>query len=427
MTMLDHEWRQLLNDEIHGRPGLPVTAPARITHLAFTLGPGDADPLPHIKVLCDAMGIKAPSPDAKHHGVELKNGLFKYERHSEFYRISITVSGKNPSGEALSQLPVGWVDGLPGKRLVAIHTHIFAKTAKAPSEAQVLLFFAHDEVAASQVHQGRSTVWSDFRIGQDGFTRIVVHDGGVSLLRLGRLTRRLHEIETYRMMALLALPVARALQPQLDALERDLSTVVDNVTTENGAQDDAKLLQQLSRIARDVEGLSNQTTFRFAAAQAYAALVRKRIDELDEERVEGYQRVGVFLERRFSPAMSTCTAVANRIAGLAQRSERAGNLLRTRVDIALEAQNQKLLQSMERRARQQLMLQETVEGLSVAAISYYVIGIADKLFAGLADYVPGLDSKLVELLAIPVVIAGVWFAIRRVRKRVLREQTQERT
>jgi uncharacterized membrane-anchored protein len=418
--MRDHELRLLLNDELHGRPGLPVAVPARITHLAFTLDAGDADPLPHIKVLCDAMGIKPPVAGASHHGVELKTGIFKYERHGEFYRISITTSGKDLTGEALAQLPVGWIDGLPGKRLVAIHTHILSKSSRPPSESQVFKFFGHDEVACSKVHQGRSIVWSDFRIGADGFTRMLIHDGGVSPHRLGRLTRRLHEIETYRMMALLAYPVARALQPQLGTLERDLSTVVDNVTTENGAQDDANLLQQLSRIARDVERISNQTSYRFAAAQAYASLVRKRIDELAEERVENFQRLGVFLERRFSPAMSTCSAVSNRIAGLAKRSERAGNLLRTRVDIALEAQNQQLLHSMEKRVRQQLMLQETVEGLSVAAISYYVIGIVDKLLTGAAIYLPGLDAKLVGLVLIPLIVAVVWYAVRRLRKRALR-------
>src|SRR3546814_18423991 len=53
----------------------------------------------------------------------------------------------------------------------------------------------------------------------------------------------------------------------------------------------------------------------------------------------------------------------------------ASNLLRTRVDIELEAQNRDVLMSMNRRARLQLRLQETVEGLSVVAISYYVVGL----------------------------------------------------
>lgn len=146
----------------------------------------------------------------------------------------------------------------------------------------------------------------------------------------------------------------------------------------------------------------------------------KRVAELGEMRVMSAQRLGVYLDRRFSPAMATCNAVAERIASLAQRCERASNLLRTRVDIALEGQNQQLLRSMETRARQQLMLQETVEGLSVVAISYYVIGIVAKLIDGLAAYAPGIDSKFLSLLSIPAVVVLVWLAVRRLRNRVHR-------
>lgn len=60
--MRDHELRSVLNDELHGRPGLPVVAPARITHLAFTLSEGDGDPLAHVRLLCDALGVKPPPP-----------------------------------------------------------------------------------------------------------------------------------------------------------------------------------------------------------------------------------------------------------------------------------------------------------------------------------------------------------------------------
>ncbi len=418
--MLDHELRLVLNDELHGRPGLPVTAPSRITHLAFTIGTGDADPLLIVKLLCDTLGLKPPGEGALHHSVEFEGGLFKYERHGEFYRVSITAEGNGARSEAIATLPLGWVDDLPGKRLVAIHTHILAKSAKSPTPAVLKALFGHDDLAGSRVSQDGATVWTDFRIGADGYTRMLLHDHGLSPIRLGRVSRRLHEIETYRMMALLAFPLARQLQVELGPLERSLAETIDGMLSAKGAEEDARLLARLSAIARDVEEMSNRSSYRFAAARAYSSLVSKRIDELGEVRVPNCQRLGVFLDRRFSPAMTTCSAVTERIAGLAARSERASNLLRTRVDIALEGQNQQLLRSMEQRAHQQLRLQETVEGLSVVAISYYLIGIVSKLIDGLGEYLPGTDTKLISLISIPVVVGAVWFGVRRLRHRIMK-------
>lgn len=419
VPMFDHPFRLVLNDELHGRPGLPVLAPARITHMAFTLAAGDGDPLPAVRQLCEAKGIKPPAENALHHGVEVDGGLLKYERHGEFYRLSVSLSGKTLRGEAVEWLPTGWLDTLPGRRLVAIHTHVLAQSQARPTAAQLHRFFGHDEIASSRVNQGKSTVWSDFRIGNDGYSRMLIHDGGITPHRLGRLTRRLHEIETYRMMALLALPLARELQPRLSRMEAALSGTIERMAVEQPPSNDADLLRQLITLSRDIEHLSNTSSYRFSAARAYAALVAKRVAELGEERVDNHQRLGVFLDRRFSPAMATCAAVESRIAGLAQRCERASNLLRTRVDIALEGQNQKLLQSMEKRGRQQLMLQETVEGLSVAAISYYVIGIAGKLLEGAAEYA-SFDAKLAQFISIPVVITLVWLAARQIKKKVHR-------
>lgn len=222
------------------------------------------------------------------------------------------------------------------------------------------------------------------------------------------------------MMALLALPLARELQPRLSKMEAALSGTIERMAVEQPPSNDADLLRQLMTLSRDIEHISNTSNYRFSAARAYAALVAKRIAELGEERVDNHQRLGVFLDRRFSPAMATCAAVESRNAGLAQRCERASNLLRTRVDIALEGQNQKLLQSMEKRGRQQLMLQETVEGLSVAAISYYVIGIFAKLIEGAAKFLPPFDEKLTQFISIPVVIALVWLAARQIKKKVHR-------
>ena len=418
--MRDHELRLVLNNELHGRPGLPVTAPSRITHLAFTIEPSDVDPLEHVTKLCVALGIKPPAVGAAHHSVEIEGGQIKYERHGEFYRIGIVALGREGKGEAISILPLGWVDGLPGKRLVAIHTHILQRSDPTPGPEDLMRYFGHDDLAGSQVSSGLATVWTDFRIGEDGHTRMLLQDHGLSPIRLGRVARRLHELETYRMMALLALPLAQSLQKELGPLERSLSETVRGMMPEANGGGDEELLARLSHIARDVEDISNRSSYRFAAARAYSALVAKRIAELGEEKLMNYQRLGVFLDRRFGPAMATCSAVTERINGLAQRCERANNLLRTRVDIALEGQNQQLLRSVEQRARQQLMLQETVEGLSVVAISYYLIGIVAKLIEGLGTYLPMVDVKLANFVAIPLVVAAVWLGVRRLRQRVQR-------
>ena len=422
--MRDHELRLVLNDELHGRPGLAVVAPSRMTHLAFTIADGDPDPLTHVALLCDALGVKPPAEGAAHHGVEIEGGLIIYERHGEFYRLSVVAHGNGGKSEAIAILPLGWIDGLPGHRLVAIHTHILAKSARTPDASYLGQHFGHDDLAGSKVTAGLATIWTDFKIGGDGFTRMLVQDHGLSPLRLGRVTRRVHEIETYRMMALLAFPLARALQKELGPLERSLSETIAGMLAAKGSEEDAALLDRLSGIARDVEEMSNRSSYRFAAARAYSALVTKRVAELGEERVMNFQRLGVFLDRRFSPAMSTCVAVSDRIASLAERSERAGNLLRTRVDIALEGQNQQLLKSMEKRARQQVMLQETVEGLSVVAISYYLIGIFDKFLDGMRAYVPDFDVKLASLLSIPAILALVWYFVRRVRRRLHQAATK---
>jgi uncharacterized membrane-anchored protein len=290
----------------------------------------------------------------------------------------VVTEGGLDKGEALAILPVGWVDGLPGSRLVGIHTRIMSKDEPGPDVDELIRMFGHEDLAGSRVSSGQATVWTDFRIGPDGYTRMLVKDHGLSPLRLGRVIRRIHEIETYRMMALLALPLARKVTGELASLDRALSKVTADMLSARESHEDAELLTGLSRIARDVEEISSRTSYRFSAARAYAALVDKRLAELGEEKVMSFQRIGVFLDRRFSPAMATCQAVSERIKSLAERSERASNLLRTRVEVALEAQNQQVLKSMEKRSHQQLRLQQTVEGLSVVAISYYLIACGDE-------------------------------------------------
>jgi len=237
--------------------------------------------------------------------------------------------------------------------------------------------------------------------------------------RAGRVLQRLLEIETYRMFALLALPLAREVGAKLAAAEGELAGITGLMVKESPA-DEPALLDRLTRLAAAVESEVAASSYRFGAARAYYGLVRQRIAELREQRIVGIQTIDEFMQRRLAPAMSTCESVARRQAELSERVARASDLLRTRVDIVREMQNQELLASMNRRARLQLRLQETVEGLSVAAITYYLVGLvgyAAKAFksAGYAvdpDIAMGVSIPLVALLA----AVGIGYVRRSVTK-----------
>jgi uncharacterized membrane-anchored protein len=114
--------------------------------------------------------------------------------------------------------------------------------------------------------------------------------------------------------------------------------------------------------------------------------------------------------------MHTCRAVAARLDSLSQRVARANQLLATRVDITRERQNQSLLESMNRRARQQLRLQQTVEGLSVAAVTYYVVGLLGYAAKGAKAAGLGLDAEITMAAGIPFVALLVAFAVHKARK-----------
>ncbi len=124
------------------------------------------------------------------------------------------------------------------------------------------------------------------------------------------------------------------------------------------------------------------------------------------------------MQRRLSPAIATVAATSARLASLSQRTERASALLRTRVDIATEAQNQQLLAKLTRGQDLQLQLQSTVEGLSIAAISYYVVSLLLYGVKALKSAGLPLNPEITTGALIPLVLWGVWKATQRVHARL---------
>jgi uncharacterized membrane-anchored protein len=416
----DHPLRAALTNEVHARPFAALRTPTRVSHVAMLSGEGGfAADRDHLDALFDQLGRSRPEADANHVLQDFGAFRLKWERHTEFCTWTVFVDGLAASpfaSPAIAALPAAWVAGLPGSRLVAVHVAV--ERAEGPSAVDDLARHFDPEFMAGSAVSGGGEAWTDFRIHEDGFGRILVRDRALRPRQAGRLVQRLLEIETYRMMALLALPVAREVAPTISAADRELVAITAAMHNLGGLGDERRLLGKLTGLAAEVERVTAQSSYRFGAARAYDALVERRIGELREQRIEGVQTIAEFMERRLAPALRTCAATAERLDAIAARLQRAGDLLRSRVDIALEAQNQALLASMDRRARIQLRLQATVEGLSVAAISYYVVGLIGYAAKALEKGGVPVHPEVATGLAIPIVLVAVWALVRRVRRHV---------
>jgi len=191
--------------------------------------------------------------------------------------------------------------------------------------------------------------------------------------------------------------------------------LIDDMT--GGSQPAEETLKSLLRVSAELESLVAQSSFRFGATAAYEQIVHQRIAVLREERLEGRQTFAEFMMRRYDPAMRTVRATKDRLSAMADRAMRAGELLRTRVDVDRSAQNQALLESMDKRADLQLRLQRTVEGLSVVAISYYAVSLAGYLLYPVAEAL-GVSKGMVTAAVTLPVIALVWWMVQRIRRKL---------
>ena len=264
---------------------------------------------------------------------------------------------------------------------------------------------------------GNARAYTDLRIHPDGFGRLLVENLSLTPRQAGRTIQRMLEIDTYRMLALLALPLARELAPFLAECEQELVQITSTMV-DVGVAGEPALLERLMKLEAAIVSQDSKSHYRFSAAAAYYELVQRRIGELREQRIEGLQLFQEFMERRLAPAMATCTATATRLQALSSRVASVTQLLSTKVDIAREQQNQAVLASMNRRAKLQLRLQQTVEGLSVAAITYYFAGLVG--YAAKAVKAEGVhfEPDLVIGISIPIIAALVAYGTHRLRASV---------
>lgn len=421
--------RRTLHNEVHARPSARIRLPALVVYVAvLNDGITRADELAHLQKLPGQQNLAQADLGENFLRLRYNNHTVKWERHSEFTRYSIVqplpehAQLGNSDPELLSglMLPADWLSGIPGQTMAAIKLamlHGDIRDTEGTLEQGRAWLGDHSLVASVMGNNGHSWALTDFMLRTSGFERmLVIAPLDTTETRAGRVSQRLLELETYRLMALRGLPVAKSLMPTLTNTERELAEITAQI--EEGSESDPEMLNRLATLAARVEMATANHAYRFAATEAYHNIVLQRIAELREKAVPGTQTIGEFMNRRLSPAMATVQATAHRLSSLSGRITRASALLRTRVDIATEAQNQQLLEKLTRGQELQLRLQSTVEGLSIAAISYYVISLA--LYVGKAGKAAGLPihPELAAGALVPLVLWAVWRTTKRIHDKL---------
>ena len=415
----DHPRRYELANELHARPFPEVDGPGFAVFLAIK-SPQDTttSDRAHLVRLLDRHGADHPTPAATHYFGKVGKFRLKWEQHTEFQTYTVFGDGtpERPFDPTLFDiLPPDWRAELPGARVTSALIQIEFHDPLAPLPAKIDDWMVSESLFVSQVLDASAIVAGDFRIDPSGHMRFaILASPQTGSRRLGRIVQRICEIEMYKSMAMLGFSQARELGPRLAQIDTDLSALVAGVSRDDTASEDT--LKTLLDLSAELERLIAASSFRFGATAAYEAIILQRISVLREVRFEGRQTLIEFMSRRFDPAMRTVKSTRDRLSNLAVAASRVSDLLRTRVDVERSAQNQKLLESMDQRADQQLRLQRTVEGLSVVAISYYAVNLLGYLVYPTAELAEVSKSATLAILT-PLVLGGVWVLLRRIRAR----------
>jgi uncharacterized membrane-anchored protein len=421
----DHPLRQRLNNEFHARPPVPLIGAMLVSHLVFkhsaTTAQAERD---NLTLLTQAQSCNSIDSSDSHMMLETNSFRMRWELHTEFssytfFRPLASGEALHPDVTAFDAVHPDWLGAIPGKLMVATHVELRSTSEISPESVLASLTPSGRTMVAAKVADDAAWIFTDFKI-DNGFSRFLVLNESLTQRQAGRTVQRLVEIETYRMMALLGLPIAKEVGSWLYKGEKQLAALMDRIGEAKSPEDERGVLAVLSTLAAEVEHSVARTTFRFGASRAYHGLVMQRIEELREVRISGLPTFFEFMQRRLLPAMNTCEAISRRQEELSGRVARNSQLLRTRVDIELERQNQELLGQMNQRAKLQLRLQETVEGLSVVVLTYYGSQLVQYLAKGTKE-LHHLNTDVITAISIPIIAGLVAWGTRRMRKKLASE------
>lgn len=356
----------------------------------------------------------------RHGSGQTKSGIyFLWERHTEASTLTLIFPDGAPSSVRAPYIQ--WLEQWPGAVVRATRIFVIPDAQDIEGHLKKLGVLRH-EMVCCDINAGLR-IWSDFGILDDGYGRLLVIAGDVEDGERGRIIQRVQELGNYRNLALLGFPTVQQYGPQLDELEQKLSDHARRVALAD--EDDEILLNDLANLSSELELIRSATGFRLSATAAYAEVAADRLAALNVQSVANYQSLTDFTERRLVPASRTCSVFRTRLGHIAERISGVMHTLDVRFDSRIKAQNLLVMRSMERSTQLQLRLQTLVEGLSVIAAAYYLVGLIAYMIKGVAAISKGPQTDfIVGAITLPVV-ALIYLFVNRLRHKVLSETGEE--
>lgn len=412
---------QRVHRELHERPPLDIQIPAHIHYCAYLLGDDQQQRTAAAKLIRRLFVDLNIRESAKQIGNRCASGEKTYangdilrvtwELHSEFCSYSFT--HMSPQKDTLRFGPLSLPEPLPPldvqwERFLAIDLLVAEGSEMTESERQGP--FSNLRLYGSQMHGGSGQAWTAFGLDDHEWGHYMVKAGDLNPIQLGRHLKRIFDMEVYYHLTLMPLDEFRQRSVELRELEkaftRETGEMFDALV-EASPEEERQWLALLTELSAQVTRLKEAMRFRIGAAVSYHRLFQRQLNNMEAGRAQaGTQSLGSFLIGRTDPAIRGYTNFNERLDSLSRGLDRASNMLGTRVELSVQKQNLDLLQSMARQGKQQLMLQRTVEGLSIIVLSYYLTGLFGYLVSAAhkADWLWG-DPVIWQGALVPVAIA----------------------
>lgn len=210
-----HQLRATMLREVHARPFAAIEAPRRVIHFAFMTDAEHADrDRAAFTTFCESRGQRGPDLQSKYHKLELADCTLRWEQHTEFttYSWGFSSTDKHPFDTPPTKyMRIMDVLPQPGPHLVSVDLHYL----QGKSSTSWRSVFDISSLAACQTLDGTAIAATDFGVTTDGFVRVLVLGDKLEASRAGALILQLLELETYRSLSLVGLPIAQTLQPKI--------------------------------------------------------------------------------------------------------------------------------------------------------------------------------------------------------------------